>query len=182
MSKPALRPPSLLFNGTKTLSEVVNRPGHKDDHSLLPGTEINNTWRCTSTPSICRHGVYRENFYRLHTHTHTQIHRRYLMKPKTETDIPTKLRFSHSTSVSPDKYLNSTSGRPQPLLSRFFPFIISHPTLRNYTILRRCERCAVSHKWYRCTVASRGSLTAALQWRPCRLFLRDSWHNRNLTF
>jgi hypothetical protein len=57
----------------------------------------------------------------VYTYTHTHIHRSPLVKPKTETDIPTKLRCSHSTSVSPDKCLNSTSDRPRPLPSKFFP-------------------------------------------------------------
>jgi hypothetical protein len=45
--------PSLLTNGYLGVKQLVCEA----DHSPLSSTEVKNAWSCTSTPTICLHGM-----------------------------------------------------------------------------------------------------------------------------
>ena len=61
-------PPSLLFNWYGGSFPGVKRPGREVDHSLPFSVEVEIVWRwtCNSTPSVCRNGDNRRNFFTLH--------------------------------------------------------------------------------------------------------------------
>jgi hypothetical protein len=40
----------------------VKRPGHEANHSSPSSAKVKNEWSYTSTPSVCLHGVDREDF------------------------------------------------------------------------------------------------------------------------
>ena len=56
-------PHSLPFDGYRGPFPSVKRPGREVDGSPLSSAEVNNKWRYpTSLPSVCLHGVDRDNF------------------------------------------------------------------------------------------------------------------------
>jgi len=58
MFRPVLgptQPPIQCIPGA--LTPGVKLPGHAADHSPPSGAKVKNVWSCTSSPSICLHGV-----------------------------------------------------------------------------------------------------------------------------
>ena len=55
-------PPSLLFNGYRGSFPGVKLPMRDVDHLRPSGAKTESEWSCTSTPSICLHGMDRETF------------------------------------------------------------------------------------------------------------------------
>lgn len=58
-------PPSQRIPGA--LSTEIKRPGRKTELSLLSNAEVKNVWSCTSSPSICFHGVWGGSLLSDHT-------------------------------------------------------------------------------------------------------------------
>ena len=56
-------PPGLLFNGHWGLFPGVKQPGCAVNHSPPSSAEVKNGWSYTSTPTVCFHGMDKENFY-----------------------------------------------------------------------------------------------------------------------
>jgi hypothetical protein len=48
--------------GTRLLSLGVKWPGLEVDHLPPSSAEVKNEWSYASTPAICLHGRYRDNF------------------------------------------------------------------------------------------------------------------------
>jgi hypothetical protein len=59
---PALGPLTLLFDGYRIFSRGVKRPERNVDHSALSSSEANNEWGSNTTPSLCLHGIGRDDF------------------------------------------------------------------------------------------------------------------------
>jgi hypothetical protein len=47
--------------GTRVMSLAVKWPRAEVDHLPISSAEVKNEWNYTSTPSICLHGVVKEN-------------------------------------------------------------------------------------------------------------------------
>ena len=53
---------SLLFNGHRVSWLRIKRPRTEADHSTLLSAQVKNVWSYTSIPSVCLHGINRNNF------------------------------------------------------------------------------------------------------------------------
>jgi hypothetical protein len=67
---PYIKQIRFVFKGlTGTVDLGGKQPGRAVNHAPPSSTEVKNEWSCISAPSICLHGVGKQNFFHLLTYT-----------------------------------------------------------------------------------------------------------------
>jgi len=51
-----------ILRALSLVGEVIQQPGHEDEHPLPITSEVKYEWSCTSSPPVYLHSMYRDDF------------------------------------------------------------------------------------------------------------------------